>query len=54
MKNLESMKQYLREHNLASQVREFTALGASSEAAIEYVYDAHTLTKAEFNAKYFG
>jgi len=54
MKNLEMMKQFLREHDLTSQVREFTQCGASSEDAIEYVYDAHTLTKEEFKAKYFG
>ena len=54
MKNLEAMKQYLREHNLVSQVREFTQCGTSSEDAIEYVYDAHTLSKEEFKAKYFG
>ena len=50
----EMMKQFLREHDLTSQVREFTQCGASSEDAIEYVYDAHTLTKEEFKAKYFG
>jgi len=54
MKNLEMMKQYLRDHNLTSQVREFTQIGTSSEDAIEYVYDVHTLTKEEFVAKYFG
>lgn len=53
MKTIEEMKNYLREHDLTSQVREFTRLGCESEAAIEYVYDAHTLSNDEFKAKYF-
>ena len=54
MKNLEAMKQYLMDHNLTSQVREFTQCGTSSKDAIEYVYDAHTMSKEDFAKKYFG
>ena len=55
MKNLEMMKQYIREHNLCGRVRELVE-GADMDSAdaIEYVYDAHILSKEEFVAKYFG
>ena len=55
MKNLEMMKQYIREHNLCRRVRELVE-GADMDSAdaIEYVYDAHTLSKSAFVAKYFG
>lgn len=55
MKNLEMMKQYIREHNLCGRVRELVD-GADMDFAdaIEYVYDAHILSKEEFVAKYFG
>ena len=41
MKNLEMMKQYIREHNLCGRVRELVE-GADMDSAdaIEYVYDA--------------
>ena len=54
MKNLEAMKDYLREHNLTKQVIEFTQCDVDSENAIEYVFDAHTMTSEEFKAKYFN
>lgn len=53
MKNIEMMKNYVREHGLTCQVRELVeALGMSSASAIEDVYDSHTLTRAEYAAKY--
>ena len=30
------------------------AIGMNTEDAIEYVYDAHVMSKKEFAAKYFG
>lgn len=55
MKNLEMMKQYIREHNLCGRVREFVeGVDMDSADAIEYVYDSHVLSKEEFVAKYFG
>ena len=55
MKNLEMMKQYIREHNLCGQVREFVeGVDMDSADAIEYVYDSHVFSKEEFVAKYFG
>ena len=55
MKNLEMMKQYIREHNLCGQVRECVeGAGMDSADAIEYVYDSHVLSKKDFVAKYFG
>ena len=53
MKDIEMMKNYLRENNLVEQVQEFTELGTDSESAIEYVYDVHTLSREEFVKKYF-
>lgn len=55
MANLEMMKNYIRERGLTGQVRELVSgLGLTSAAAIECVYDAHTLSKAAFVDKYFG
>lgn len=55
MANLEMMKNYIRERGLTGQVRELVSgLGMTPADAIEYVYDAHTLSKAAFAAKYFG
>jgi len=51
---LEMMKQYLRDNNLTSQVREFTQIGVTAEGAIEYVYDAHTMSREDFKAKYLN
>lgn len=54
MKNIEEMKKYILDNNLAHLVRELVdSLGYTSESAIEYVYDQHTMTKEEFIAKYF-
>ena len=53
MANLEMMKNYIREHDLAGQVRELVeALGMSPASAIEDVYDSHNLTRAEYAAKH--
>lgn len=52
--SLEEMKNFCREHNLCSQVAELNFNGDNLEGALEWVYDAHTLTKAEFTKKYFG
>lgn len=55
MKNIEMMKQYIRENNLTGQVRELVnGADMNSEDAIEYVYDAHVMSKKDFAAKYFG
>lgn len=55
MESLEMMKNYIRERGLTGQVRELVSgLGMTSAEAIEYVYDAHTLSKEVFAAKYFG
>lgn len=44
MKNIEMMKQYIRENNLTGQVRELVnGADMDSEDAIEYVYDAHVM-----------
>lgn len=51
---LEKMKSYLRKNDLTNLVRELTDDGWNSEAAIEYVYDGHALSKEEFVCKYFG
>ena len=52
---MEVMKKYLKENNLTQQVRELVfGAGMSAEEAIEYVYDAHTLSNQEFASKYFG
>lgn len=54
MKNLDEMKTYILNNNLAHLVRELVnGLDCSSESAIEYVYDQHVLTKEEFIKKYF-
>ena len=47
------MKQYLVENNLTRFVRELVDGGFTSEGAIEYVYDQHTLSNEEFTAKYW-
>jgi hypothetical protein len=55
MKNIEMMKQYIRENSLTGQVRELVnGADMDSEDAIEYVYDAHVMSKKDFAAKYFG
>ena len=55
MKNIEMMKNYVREHGLTGQVRELVSgIDMTPADAIEYVYDAHTLSKSAFVAKYFG
>lgn len=55
MESLEMMKNFIRERGLTGQVRELVSgLGLTSADAIEYVYDAHNLSKAAFAAKYFG
>lgn len=55
MKNIEMMKTYIRERGLTGQVRELVeSLGMSTAAAIEDVYDSHTLTRAEYAAKYLA
>lgn len=53
-KELEAMKNYIREHNLTAQVREFVE-GADFEVAqaVELVYDTHTLSNEQFKSKYF-
>lgn len=55
MENLEMMKNYIRERGLTGQVRELVSgIDMTPADAIEYVYDAHTLSKSAFVAKYFG
>lgn len=55
MKNIEMMKNYVREHGLTGQVRALVSGTDMTPAdAIEYVYDVHTLSKSAFEAKYFG
>ena len=53
---IEEMKNYIKANNLTHLVREMNMDGteAGANAAIEYVYDGHTLSKEEFTAKYFG
>lgn len=54
MTNINEMKNYILNNNLAHLVRELVnGLEISSESAIEYVYDQHTMTKEEFIKKYF-
>ena len=52
-KAMTEMKQYLVENNLTRFVRELVDGGFTSEGAIEYVYDQHTLSNEEFTAKYW-
>ncbi len=55
MKNIEIMKEYLKNNNLAHLVRELVSgLGMDVNSAIEYVYDGHVLSKEQFSKKYFG
>ena len=55
MKSIEVMKNYVREHGLTGQVRELVSgIDMTPADAIEYVYDAHSLSKSAFAAKYFG
>lgn len=55
MKNLEMMKQYIRENNLTHLVKELvTETDMDVASAVEYVYDMKTLSKAQFASKYFG
>lgn len=55
MKNIEIMKEYLKNNNLAHLVRELVfGLGMDVNSAIEYVYDGHVLSKEQFSKKYFG
>lgn len=57
MKNIEDMKKYILDNNLAHLVRELSQNMDNNEnavkVAIEYVYDQHTMTKEEFIKKYF-
>lgn len=46
------MKSYIINNNLQSSVRELVSAGFTSTEAIEYVFDAHTLDKKSFAAKY--
>lgn len=54
--NIEKMKDWIKERGLASQVIELTG-GSTDEikinVAIQYVYDAHTMSKQDFKEKYF-
>lgn len=54
MKNLEAMKNYIRDHNKTHLVRELVNSGWNVDGAIEYVYDGATLTNTEFIAKYYN
>lgn len=55
MENIEIMKEYLKNNNLAHLVRELVSgLGMDVNSAIEYVYDGHVLSKEQFSKKYFG
>lgn len=55
---VDEMAAWVRAHNLEWQVRELVQAGNVEgqkeyiDAAIEYVYDAHTLSADEFRAKY--
>ncbi len=53
---IEEMKTYIKRNNLTHMVVELNMDGTKEGAiaAIEYVYDGHTLSKEEFKAKYFG
>jgi len=51
---IEEMKNYIKENGWCHLVRELNYDGNSTEEAIEYVYDQHTLTKEEFVEKYFA
>jgi hypothetical protein len=54
MKNIEMMKEYLRNNNLTHLVRELVSgLGMDVNSAIEYVYDGQVLNKEQFSKKYF-
>lgn len=46
------MKSYIINNNLQSSVRELVSAGFTSTEAIEYVFDAHTMDKKSFAAKY--
>jgi len=51
---IEDKKNWVREHGLVDQVAELNRFAFDDlEVALDYVIDAHTLTKAEFIAKYF-
>lgn len=52
----EEMRRYILDNNLAHLVRELNSEGSeeSTRAAVEYVYDGHTMTKEAFRTKYFG
>lgn len=55
MKNIEIMKEYLKNNNLTHLVRELVSgLGMDVNSAIEYAYDGHVLSKEQFSKKYFG
>lgn len=54
MKDIIEMKKYIIDNNLTHLVRELVdGLEISTNSAIEYVYDQHTMTKEEFIKKYF-
>lgn len=52
--NIDSMKEYIRRNNLLHLTAELIDAGWDGEAAIEYVYDGHALSKEDFVKKYFG
>lgn len=50
---IEEKKRFLKENNLTHLVRELAEY-EGSEYAINYVYDAHTISRDEFRKKYWG
>lgn len=46
-------KEFIKNNNLTAMVRELVeGLGMNSEDAIDYVYDAETMSNEEFAKKY--
>lgn len=50
----EQKKEWARENDKVKLIAELVKAGSTFEAAFEYVYDATTLTKEQFRAKYFN
>ena len=54
--NLEAKKAFIKENSLGHLVAELNTehTPESLEAAIDWVYDSHTMTREDFRKKYFG
>jgi hypothetical protein len=55
MKTYEEMKEYIKRNGYAHLVAELTdGTEESTKAAVEYVYDGHTMSREDFRKKWFG